>query len=74
MLTATRPSDVRSSRQGGRGRSSVIYWPPGRILIPPTRPVSAHGSWRSALQTTTLRSSFRRAPDDCLVLLSVRIC
>jgi hypothetical protein len=36
--------------------------------------VSAHDSWRSALQTTTLRSSFRRAPDDCLVLLSVRIC
>jgi hypothetical protein len=28
----------------GQGRSSVIYWPPGRILISPTRPVSAHGS------------------------------
>jgi ankyrin repeat protein len=28
---------------------------------------------RSALQTTTLRSSFRRAPDDCLVPLTVRI-
>ncbi|MDX6248936.1 MAG: hypothetical protein QOF10_2296 [Kribbellaceae bacterium] len=57
----------------GQGRSSVIYWPPGRILISPTRPVSAHDSWRSALQTTTLRSSFRRAPDDCLVPLTVRI-